>query len=119
MRFYMSDQERFTRGDCHILARELNRRTGWPIYTFTKNGGRAWAHAFVKTPDGHYLDIEGLHTFHQIRRRWEAGFIKHWDSWEQLRDHDNRDSWSDGAWYGRFSSLRAWMVARRLVRLAT
>lgn len=48
----------FTRGACWILAEEISRVTGWEIRVFYP----PYPHAFVRTPDGKYLDIEGLRS---------------------------------------------------------
>lgn len=59
-------RERFTYRDCHLLAAAIHRRTGWPLHAvalpeedghLTPNS--AWAHAFVRMPDGRCLDVSG------------------------------------------------------------
>lgn len=58
----------FTRGDCHVLARAIQRRTGWPIYALTShNWGEAPCfHAFVRMPDGRALDVLGARTMDEM-----------------------------------------------------
>jgi hypothetical protein len=55
-----NDRERFTCGDCHVLAMAIHKKTGWPTYCFLGK----WSmipdvHAFVITPDGEALDNYG------------------------------------------------------------
>lgn len=64
------DRVRFTEGDCHFLAREINRRTGWPMFTFVSEYGPD-LHAFVMRPDGKVLDVEGLQDCKQFRAKWD------------------------------------------------
>lgn len=54
------DIERFCYGDCHVLADELSKITGWTVWAFDIEN-EADVHAFVRTPSGHPLDIYGLH----------------------------------------------------------
>jgi hypothetical protein len=62
-----ADQEVFfTSGFCHVFALALHRRTGWPIHALlwpvTDKGDHKHAgHLAVETPDGRFLDVEGLH----------------------------------------------------------
>src|ERR1035437_8971985 len=76
------DVEHFTRGDCHVLAREIHRITGWPMHTFWKDG--PGGHAFILTPTGQALDIEGLHEPKEICTKWRC--LDHRPvSWRRLR----------------------------------
>lgn len=50
----------FSQGQCHALALAIQKQTGWKAYI----AGQDWdaeMHVAVKTPDGRYLDIRGLH----------------------------------------------------------
>lgn len=58
----------FTMGQCHHLALELHRLTGWPMVVLADvvppsdfAPGASWIHAAVRHPDGGYVDIKG-HT---------------------------------------------------------
>lgn len=62
------DVDRFTRGDCHVLARYLARRLGLPVSSF--NGDM---HVFVRLPNGLILDVEGLWTERAFRKHWSTG----------------------------------------------
>jgi hypothetical protein len=64
------DKRTFTRGACWILAEEISHVTGWEIREFE---GDVRAHAFVRIPDGRYMDIEGIHTGREMLDRWERG----------------------------------------------
>lgn len=66
----INDIRRFTFGDCHVLAREISRRTGWPIYAFGPYGYPD-RHAFVVTPDGHAIDVKGKRSIEALCEEWE------------------------------------------------
>ncbi len=55
--------ERYTRGQCWLLAMALTARTGWPAFerTFHYPGLGQYEHAYVRVPDGRWLDAEGVH----------------------------------------------------------
>lgn len=110
----VSDYTRFTKGDCGILARAIHKRTGWPVCTFTDWAGRPGLHAFVKRPDGTFLDIEGLADELAMRLRWNATNLtmQEFDAYEDLVAKDDR--WAP-AMYGNYSYLRAAQVAKRFV----
>lgn len=59
----------FTSEWCGTLAKKLHRLTGWPIYTF--NSILA-CHIFVVAPTGHAVDVRGLQSISQMRRRWKC-----------------------------------------------
>lgn len=58
---------RYKYGQCHALAQAIHDATGWPMVVWSmEEGGND--HAMVKTPDGRYLDVEGVHTADEVRR---------------------------------------------------
>lgn len=63
-------KEVFTRGQCHALALELHRATGWELYgaysEHQKEYGGTPGHVVVRHPDGHFVDIEGI----GVEKRW-------------------------------------------------
>jgi len=61
----------FTCGDCHTLALEINRLTGWPIHSFLAEG-RPDLHAFVVPREGWRLDVNGLAPAQEHNQRWEC-----------------------------------------------
>lgn len=66
------DVERFTAGDCHVLAHVLSQLTGWDIWAFNVYGQPDY-HAFVRTPSRYILDIEGLHRdVRAFKELWSA-----------------------------------------------
>jgi hypothetical protein len=65
----MKDTDRFTCGDCHILAGELSNLTGWPIYCFGERD-LLDLHCFVVPRGGWALDVEGLHRLGDFKARW-------------------------------------------------
>lgn len=113
-RITAADIERFTRGDCHILASEIARVTGWTLCAFAYEDREPDLHAFVRCPDGTYLDIEG---------RWpEEALLAHWATWygDDIRVIETTltsicRAWRRGldeAVYGRYSFRRARTLAR-------
>lgn len=100
------DIERFTEGDCHYLARALHRRTGWSMAAFSC-GGEPDLHAFVLTPDGRVLDVQGACTKHVMRTRWGGKGIRAYE-WRALSAFGPPD-------YGEASVARARVVARNLL----
>lgn len=65
------DVERFTCGDCHLLAWEIRRRAGWPMLCFTAASRRGpYDHAFVLLPDGRALDILGVWSTDELAESW-------------------------------------------------
>lgn len=81
------DESLFTRGGCLVLAELLNEQTGWPIYSLNTSEypDEPDLHAFVRTPDGQYLDIEGKHTRDEMLARWAP-----WQPF-QLAEYDPED----------------------------
>ncbi len=78
----------FTGGQCHSLAIAISERTGWPLYGVGADecgfqidcGGYddidglcpcQFDHLVVQTPEGDFLDIEGVHTL--------EGLVNHYD----------------------------------------
>lgn len=59
---------RFTKGDCDILAMTISERTGWPVLYFEGYHG---GHAVVQLPDGRYLDVFGTMTRRELDRIWD------------------------------------------------
>ena len=78
------DVSRFTKGDCHFLARAIHRRTGWPMAAFDLNGPDI--HAFVVMPDGRLLDVYGPQTQMQARKRWNVSHPIKRFSWKELSE---------------------------------
>jgi len=103
------DVEHFTRGDCHLLARAIHHRTGWPMHTFWKDvpGG----HAFVITPSGWAFDVKGLHALEEMCVVWRCSDHRP-VSWHHLL----ANGWPR---YERLTSIkRAEELAPLLVELA-
>ena len=67
-----NDEAMFTRGGCLVLADLISEATGWPVCSLTTEDEPDGPdiHAFVRTPDGKYLDIEGVHTEEEMLDRW-------------------------------------------------
>ncbi len=79
----ISLHERFTCGDCHLLANAINELTGWSVCTFLSSD-EPETHAFVKMPDGRYLDIEGASSGWELLDRWRETEIREWGSFQDL-----------------------------------
>jgi hypothetical protein len=52
--------ERYTTGDCYLLAHALHKLTGWPMKMLIDSPHGNGIHAFVQMPSGDYLDVEGI-----------------------------------------------------------
>jgi hypothetical protein len=65
------DRKRFTSGDCHVLAMAISKKTGWPTYCFLGEWLIPDIHAFVLTPDGEALDIDGKRPLKAIMDEWQ------------------------------------------------
>jgi len=103
------DMQRFTQGDCHYLARALNKsRPDLRLAAFQDKNLEPELHAFVLTPKNLVLDIYGLHTKEALKRMWST----HMDIVEM--------SWSDLSLFGppefsRYTYRRAHVVASILL----
>jgi hypothetical protein len=105
-----ADIERFTEGDCHIMAWAIHKETGWPIYTFW-DGDEHWMHAFVKMPNGKIIDVEGVTTLRTFKKKWSKYGN---DPIKRIEWKDLRESWG-GPSYGNYSYSRAKKIARYLL----
>lgn len=122
------DIQRYTEGDCHILAREIHYLTDWSMVSF--GSGYPDTHAFVKLPpittsshpSRYYLDVNGVQSTSQMYDRWgkyletkrievftEEDFSKHWNTY-------NSHAWVSS--FGSYSLRRARELAPFLVDLA-
>lgn len=70
----ITDVERtvFTEGQCHALALELSKATGWPFVAIDYEDDYSAAHCGVLMPDGRILDIEGAHSFKEWKALWKG-----------------------------------------------
>ena len=119
----MTDEFRFTCGDCYILARRIHRITGWPMHCFLYPGCSVGPqeHAFVVTPAGTALDVTGEHSLPSFRKKW--GNLRHREfSRAEMRawDHTHwnyklRRAIPAGPVFGHYSYQRARVVADQLV----
>lgn len=107
----ISLNERFTEGDCHVLARAIHEITGWPMATFA-SGKYPVTHAFVAMPDGRYLDIEGVSTREELLAHWKEKEITHWDTVGALRAASS--IWVDNPTWPASERI-AQKIAKRLV----
>lgn len=65
------DIERFTEGDCHILAKVLHALTGLPIFTFHIDEEPS-LHAFVMDEnDGTVIDVKGARPVDEVFNEWQ------------------------------------------------
>ena len=79
--------ERFTLGDCDILANAISERTGWPVIYFE---GYRGGHAVVQLPDGRYLDVGGIQTRAELDEVWDfPDETEPWELWCDYRDLDD------------------------------
>lgn len=68
----MSDDERFTEGDCHLLAGEIHRLTGWPVCALHAGRRIADTHAFVLAPGRRAIDVRGVRDVRTLIREWRG-----------------------------------------------
>lgn len=70
------ENEAFTSGDCGLLAREINRTTGYPVNAVgikDKNTGEvSWEHMAVKTPEDRFLDVTGIQPAANLKTAWSS-----------------------------------------------
>lgn len=70
------DVERFTCGDCNILANVIAEVAGLPLYCFSYNR-QPRTHCFVGIGSSRFLDVEGVHTRDNLLEKWEeSGIMK-------------------------------------------
>ncbi len=80
------DIERFTSGDCWILAQELERICGYPAYGYWCRANRWYDHhVWVRVGDKR-LDIEGLHSPRAFNAKWNAEMPVSRINWKRLDD---------------------------------
>jgi hypothetical protein len=68
----------FSQGGCIALAIALHDATGWPILAVTDGHnsmdgelcGGSSMHWGVRTPEGLFLDVDGVHEFDDLERRY-------------------------------------------------
>lgn len=98
---------RFTEGDCHYLARVLSQKTGRPIGSF--NGyDSPDLHAFLIVGRNKILDVEGLRTRAEFKKRWRTDWpIKRY-SWEDVKVFGEPT-------YSQYTYVRAQRVADELL----
>lgn len=109
------DRERFTYGDCHYLARAIQKRTGWPIHALTVKSypGEPCVHAFIWTPDGKCLDVNGLRSIRKVLDDWE--FFDP-DGHQEFPWKVFPECWRDHPRYGHGTYGRAAAVADQLLK---
>lgn len=76
----------FSKGNCHSFALAVAKLTGWELCAkFYREGNPIPGHVFVKTPDGKYFDVEGLHDPEAFMKLWNnrgcRGEIKPINKW--------------------------------------
>lgn len=89
------DVNLFTRGGCLVLAEMISEQTGLPICSLNTDEypDEPDVHAFVRLPDGLYLDIEGKHT--------EDEMMALYAPWKPLRVERYDPSDFDRSWSQR------------------
>ena len=74
-----------------MLAEEIHKLTGWARCAFDQGFGSD-THAFVRTPRGTLLDIDGETDEQEFRIRWDC-YDETW-SIVELEDSYQDDDWS-------------------------
>lgn len=115
------DIERFTCGDCHLLAREIARVTGWAVCSFAyADDDEPDIHAFVQAPNGDLIDIEGRWTPEALLTRWGKVFGPDIQIIQTTFAEIVRCWWKDpqNPDYGRYSLRRARQLAPHLAGIS-
>jgi len=108
------DHRRFTWGDCHILARAIHKRHGFPvaslIHKFPSGYEELDLHCFNLCPGGHPLDIHGCWNRSAFKKEWHVGrsHVVRAVTPEQYRE------WVMPVQFGHYSYRRARQVAQQL-----
>jgi len=109
------DINRYTQGECHVLAVALHRRFGWPIYLVLDAGEPYWTdpedddnsiptvcHAYAISPDGLAWDVRGAQTLAAVRQEaQDLWAITSYDSDTLYNEEELRlyvGCWSDDEW---------------------
>lgn len=103
------DIDRFTYGDCHVLAQAFHRLTGWKLAAF-ECGGYPDTHAFVIDPQGRCWDVHGPSTQSDLLAKWKKHGVE-----GIIDDVQPSEFKLWGIEYGVGSYSRAGIVARRLL----
>lgn len=71
MQITEDDINRFTKGDCHVLAKRLHRVANLPLHCLVilEDGNKHTRHAFVIVGNK-VLDVEGLQSVRSFKKRW-------------------------------------------------
>jgi len=105
-------EDRYTNGDCWVLALALSERLGWDIAVVDHE-----CHAFVVSADGtEALDIYGFQPTRQLLKRWNAKAYRRLESAltaRRLFHGDPELHW--GIWGG--STRVQWKLADRVANL--
>src|SRR4051812_34273463 len=109
MKITERDVQWFTEGDCHYLARAINRRTGWPMAAFRDEEGWPDLHAFALMPNGRVLDVYGPQTKQEAKRRWKTRQPIYRFDWAKL------SCFGAPPEYGQYIYGRAYTVADHLL----
>ncbi len=100
------EQRKWATGGCGILAQELHKQTGWPLYGWSNEEERSdpshkefpfHDHVFVQHPSGQALDARGLHPMPEhaeslgldhLNALFEADALPgpHYDDYEDASD---------------------------------
>jgi len=93
-----SDGVVFTQRACHVLAREIQLRTDWAMCAFRDIGAVGEhrlpsLHTFIRMPDGHLLDVEGVHTEQEIYLRWWGKVIEDCVVIDEFSANEIGDKW--------------------------
>lgn len=86
----------FTEGSCYQLAAAIREATGWPMYAFWNQRDQQFDdHAFVKTPNGKFLDVKGEHTRKEMHNDWTPNRIKKVPKCYDLSEWDDLNPYFD------------------------
>lgn len=104
-------EDRYTQGDCWVLALALAKRLGWDVaITDLAN------HAFAISPDGEEaVDVYGFQPTRRLLKDWDATSFQRLESIAAARRYFNGDPQTHwGSWGG---DRVQWKLAERVAEL--
>lgn len=118
---------RFTEGGCMILAQLLHELTGWQFCSFwCPDFEEPNDHAFVRVPDGRYMDVHGIQTEDELWTNFYGRSADHHRTRSRIHDVDPaaiprlvRDWSADCDYADAETRDEAHLLADRLMQLYT
>jgi hypothetical protein len=107
-----NDLDRFTTGDCHILAQEIHSLTRLPLVAFADSWGRPTCHVGI-LKDKDVLDIEGLTDLQWWTQIWSNDALE--DTGQNIVKIFSPEDFNNWQASYRDSKQRSKIIAKQLV----